>query len=163
MTPIDFKQGMRRLTAGVSLITVDTGTARHGLIATAVTSLCAEPPSLLVCVNQTASIHAHLSDAESFCVNVLSQDQQAIAQRFATPKNRESRFDVGEWMTLDTGAPALVGSQVSFDCKRVGRTSFGTHSVFIGEIVSLTDWQTDCDPLIWHDGQFTALPQMETA
>ena len=155
--PEDFKAGMRRLASGVSLIAVDDGTARHGLIATAVTSLSAEPPSLLVCVNGTASIFPAISEAGSFCVNILSCDQKAIAERFAIPKDRESRFESGSWTTLATGAPALEGSQVSFDCRAAGRTEFGTHTIFFGEVVAVTDWGTEADPLLYHGSAFHGL------
>lgn len=163
MDPNDFKSGMRRLAAGVSLVTCEAGNARHGLIATAVTSLSAEPPSLLICVNASASIHEHLSEARSFCVNVLSRDQQDVAMRFATPRDRETRFEMGEWSALETGAPALRGAQVSFDCRPAQKSSFGTHTIFIGEVVAVTDWGSPSDPLLYHEGKFASLTGAEHA
>ncbi|WP_226624632.1 flavin reductase family protein [Alloyangia pacifica] len=162
MDPNDFKSGMRRLAAGVSLITCECNGVRHGLIATAVTSLSAEPPSLLICVNASASIHEHLSEAESFCVNVLSREQQDVATRFATPKDRETRFEIGDWSELETGAPALRGAQVSFDCRPAQKSVFGTHTIFIGEVVAVTDWGSASDPLLYHDGRFESLTKTES-
>ena len=46
-----FKAGMRKLALGVALITSATPGRRFGLIATAVSSVSASPPTLLVCVN----------------------------------------------------------------------------------------------------------------
>ena len=82
-TPDDFKRGMRQLAAGVNVITVTNGGVRDGLTATAVCSISAEPPHLLVCVNSTAGAHGPIHRAGSFCINVLAQDQEAIAKRFA--------------------------------------------------------------------------------
>ena len=161
MTPTDFKSGMRRLAAGVSLVTVATAEGRHGLIATAVTSLSAEPPSLLICVNASASIHEHLRGAPAFCVNVLSRSQQPVAERFAQPHDRHTRFELGDWTELETGAPALRGAQVSFDCRPAQTVSFGTHTIFIGEVVAVTDWASPADPLLYHEGRFQALPRSE--
>lgn len=166
LDPAQFKAGMRRLAGGVALVTTRRGGAHHGLIATAVTSLSAEPPSLLVCVNETASIHAALTETDAFCVNLLSSGQDTIAARFASPKDRETRFEAGSWSALATGAPALEGAQVSFDCRAAGSARFGTHTVFFGEIVALTDWGTACDPLVYHDGRFRRLddePDREAA
>ncbi|RJE78682.1 flavin reductase family protein [Paracoccus sp. JM45] len=162
MTPLTFPEGMRRLVAGVSLITVSTEQARFGLIATAVTSLSADPPSLLVCVNKDASIHAHLAEVDAFCVNVLSRNQQPIAERFASPVDRDTRFSQGEWTSLTTGAPALIGSQVSFDCRSVKGATHGTHTVFFGNVLQAAAWDDVSDPLLWHAGAFAALPQLET-
>ena len=50
-----FKKGMRHLAASVTLITTRHRELRGGLTATAVCSVSAEPPQILVCVNKTAS------------------------------------------------------------------------------------------------------------
>jgi flavin reductase len=163
MTPITFKEGMRQLASGVSLITVNTEKGRFGLIATAVTSLSAEPPSLLICVNKDASIHAHLAEADAFCVNILSRDQQAIAERFASPVARETRFTQGDWTTLETGAPVLTGSQASFDCRSIKGAIHGTHTIFFGNVVQTAMWNIARNSLLWHGGAFTGLPQMENS
>jgi flavin reductase len=136
---------------------VDHQSNRYGLVATAVTSVSAEPPTLLVCVNGSASIFPVLSAAKNFCVNVLSRDQHAIAARFASPENRESRFEIGRWTTLRSGAPALEGAQVSFDCRISGTAKSGTHTVFFGEVLALDDWGAPLDPLIYHDGSFATV------
>ena len=47
-----FKNGLRKLASGVSLVTTGRGDRRNGLIMTAVNSVSAEPPSLLICINE---------------------------------------------------------------------------------------------------------------
>ena len=49
-----FKNGMRRLASGVSLVTTVLDGQRHGLVATSVCAVSAEPPSLLVRVNRSS-------------------------------------------------------------------------------------------------------------
>lgn len=157
--PDSFTSGMRRLAAGVSLITTTWNGNHYGLIATAVTSVCADPPTLLICVNRTASIHDHLTQSGHFCVNVLSANQADIAMRFATPKNRSTRFEVGTWVPLATGAPALTGACVNFDCKTSHEMTQGTHTVLFGQIEDV--WlQQASDPLTYHDGQFSTLAKI---
>lgn len=87
-----FKSGMRRLAAGVSLITTTFNGEHHGLVATSVCSVSAEPPSLLVCVNQVASSHSAIQQAGFFCVNLLAQDDDELAKRFSDPAARATRF-----------------------------------------------------------------------
>ena len=47
-----FRDAMRQLASGVCVVTLGAGDERKGLTATSVSSLSAEPPTLLVCVNR---------------------------------------------------------------------------------------------------------------
>ena len=135
-----FKRGMRHLAASVTLITTRHRDLRGGLTATAVCSVSAEPPQILVCVNKTASAHDPIGEAGFFCVNILAPDHRKIAERFAGMDGVEGdeRFaDMGDWSTLTTGAPVLKGCPVSFDCKLVTKVAAGTHTIYIGEIVDI--------------------------
>jgi flavin reductase (DIM6/NTAB) family NADH-FMN oxidoreductase RutF len=151
-----FKKGMRHLAASVTLITTRHHELRGGLTATAVCSVSAEPPQLLVCVNKTASAHDPIGEAGFFCVNVLSPQHRKLAERFAGMDGVEGdeRFhDMGEWSSLSTGAPVLKGCPVSFDCRLVTKVAAGTHTVYIGEIVDLTFDHT-APALLYADGMF---------
>ncbi len=106
---------------------------RHGILATAVSSLSFDPPSLLVCINQSASLHAPLGQADRFCVNVLGTANRDVADCFASGASGESRFAVGDWIQVE-GLPVLASAQSSLLCRRVLRQDFGTHSIFIGEL-----------------------------
>jgi flavin reductase (DIM6/NTAB) family NADH-FMN oxidoreductase RutF len=50
-----FKQAMRHLIGGVSVITAGSGEVRTGLTATSAISLSLDPPTMLICVNREAS------------------------------------------------------------------------------------------------------------
>ena len=118
----EFRHGMRRLTAGVSLVTTSSSEEKFGLIATSVSSLAAEPPSLLVCVNRSASSHDAILQAGYFAVNVLREQHDDLCAQFSSPTRRAERFQSGEWQTL-TGAPVLADALVSFDCQLEKRWS----------------------------------------
>jgi hypothetical protein len=53
--PATFKDAMRHLVGGVSVITAGAGEARTGLTVTSAISLSLDPPTMLVCVNRNAS------------------------------------------------------------------------------------------------------------
>ncbi len=156
-TPDDFKRGMRQLAAGVNVITVANAGVREGLTATAVCSISAEPPQLLVCVNSTAGAHGPIHRAGSFCLNVLAHDQEAIARRFAgmDGADREDRFSIGRWSMLSTGAPALDGALANFDCIVVREIEAATHTVFIGRVLGVRT--NEGTPLIYSHGRFTGI------
>jgi flavin reductase (DIM6/NTAB) family NADH-FMN oxidoreductase RutF len=160
-----FKKGMRHLAASVTLITTRHRELRGGLTATAVCSVSAEPPQILVCVNKTASAHDPIGEAGFFCVNILSPDHRKIAERFAGMDDVEGdeRFhDMGEWSTLSTGAPVLKGCPVSFDCRLVTRVAAGTHTIYIGEIVDLV-LCAGATPLLYADGAFVHVDALKKA
>ncbi len=156
-TPDEFRRGMRQLAAGVNIVTVVQGDLREGLTATAVCSISAEPPHLLVCVNASATAHEHMHKAGAFCLNVLARDQEAIAKRFAGMDGaaRIERFDLGTWGQLTTGAPVLEGALANFDCIEVREIEAATHTIFIGRVLAIRT--TSGEPLIYGDGKFTGL------
>ena len=53
----DYRDAMARLAAAVNIITTDGPSGRAGFTATAVCSVTDEPPTLLVCLNRSASAH----------------------------------------------------------------------------------------------------------
>jgi len=156
--PARFKAGMRHLAASVALVTTRHAGQRGGLTATAVCSVSADPPQILACVNKSASAHDPLGEAGIFCVNILAPAHRRIAERFAGMDGIEgdARFEgMGSWSTLVTGAPALAGCPVSFDCRLVARLAAGTHTIYVGEIVELALDPT-ARPLLYADGRFIA-------
>lgn len=154
--PALFKSGMRRLAAGVSIITTVADGTRFGLVATSVCSVSLEPPSLLVCVNHAASSHDAIQKAGFFCVNLLRKDDNDTARRFSSPEYRDIRFEDGRWGTLDTGAPALVDALASFDCEISKVITVSSHTVFIGNVTAVELWSKDVVPLIYFDGRYNA-------
>ena len=159
-TPDDFKRGMRQLAAGVNVITVAVAGVRDGLTATAVCSISAEPPHLLVCVNATAAAHGPIHRAGSFCLNVLAHDQEAIAKRFAgmDGADRAARFDLGQWSTLSTGSPVLDGALANFDCIVVREIEAATHTLFVGRVLGVRTKEAGL-PLIYSSGRFTSITE----
>lgn len=134
-----FKQAMRRLAAGVTIVTTRHGQVRGGLTATAVCSLSIEPPQLLVCVNRSAAAHALIAEGENLCVNLLAHKHHSLAARFAgqTGILGADRFDEGRWGQLKTGAPVLEDALASFDCVVSEKVAASTHTIFIGRVVDV--------------------------
>lgn len=142
-----FRTAMRHIAATVYAVTTGDGGDRYGILATAVSSLSFDPPSLLVCVNRSASLHAPLATAEIFCVNVLGLGNRDVAEHFM---NRSpDRFAVGRWEEIQ-GVPVLATAQSSFVCRRRHCHEFGTHSIFIGELIA-THHRADAAPLVYFD------------
>jgi len=95
----DMLQAMRRLAKSVTIISTSNGTERFAMAATAVDSLSTEPPSLLICVNKTASPHAALATGADFCVNILGVDQTRPGQ--PVQRRDQGRSALRPWQLAD--------------------------------------------------------------
>lgn len=147
-----FRDAMRHVAATVYAVTTGHRDGRFGIIATAVSSLSFDPPSLLVCINRAASLHGPMACADTFCVNVLSPANRDVAECFVRGGRGEERFAVGEWGE-EHGVPVLASAQSSLVCRVADRHDFGTHTIFIGELISARHRQ-NARPLTWYNGRY---------
>ena len=148
----DFKQAMRRVASTVNVITVCVGGEPMGITATAMSSLTMDPPSLLICINRTASLHSPLEDVSHFCVNVLHRSQEDMARMFADRSQQGLRFASGWHLDCDR-PPRLADAQAAILCRRIRHFAYGTHSIFIGEVEEVKA-RDDVDPLVYVDGRY---------
>lgn len=151
-----FKQAMRRLAATVNLICLTDGDTPMGMAATAVCSVSMEPPSLLVCVNKSASLHGPLMAASHFSVNVLHKDQEETARLFSNNSMRDMRFADAGWQRHPLGPPLLANAQVGLVCQRSEMLAFATHTIVIGSVVDVVV-REDVNPLLYLNGAFEAI------
>lgn len=152
-----FRHGMRRLSAGVSLIASELNGERHGLVATSVSSLSAEPPSLLVCVNHSASSHDVMRQAGHFTVNVLAQQHADLCAQFSQSSRRDERFQQGDWQTAGSGAPFLADALVTFDCRIEQVVDWATHAIFIASVIDVRMPEPMAEPMIYFNSTFHKL------
>jgi len=148
-----FKHAMRRLATTVALVTSGQGENWVGMAATAVVSVCADPPTLLVAVNRTASIHPTLHAEKRFCVNLLSDRHRDLVGVFSGKKKGLERFETGQWIAGADGLPVLGDALASLSCRTESTLDVGTHTLFIGRVESVVN-HDEIDPLVWVDGGF---------
>jgi flavin reductase (DIM6/NTAB) family NADH-FMN oxidoreductase RutF len=146
-----FRLAMRRQAATVHVVTALHGGRRQGMTATAVCSLSFDPLSLLVCVNESATIYLALRAADRFCVNVLAAGQGDIATQFGSSALAPRRFSLGTWIDVD-GAPVLAEAQSSIVCRRETLGQVGTHGIIVGHVLSVRT--QDVAPLVYRDGGY---------
>lgn len=133
----DYRDAMARLGAAVSVVTTDGPGGQAGFTASAVCSVTDDPPTLLVCLNRSASVYPVFETNGVLCVNVLAAGQQALSNLFGGKTPMPERFAAARWSLLVTGAPVLEGATVSFDCRVTRRTEVGSHDVLFCEAVAI--------------------------
>lgn len=122
-----------------------------GMTATAVTSLSAQPCSLLGCVNRSARIHALLAMGTPFCVNLLSEGHGELSMAFGGRLPPEERFALGEWEHGETAY--LRDAQVNFACTVDALFDYGTHTIVVGKIAGIRV-PGEFAPLVYGNGGF---------
>jgi len=137
--PADFRLAMARFPGAVTIVTTRAGAERRGITATAVCSVTAEPPSVLVCINRKTGTCAAVAETGRFNVNLLAGDGGEVAMRFAGQGGvtGEDKFAAGNWAEDERGLPILRDSVVSLSCDVTESMEAGSHFVFIGEIAAI--------------------------
>ena len=112
-----FLEGMSRAATTVNVVTTDGPGGRAGVTVSAMSSVSADRPALLVCVHQASPACQAIKRNGRFCVNVLRAEQADISDRFAgRHKEGGDKFAGASWRRLATRAPALDDAHVAIDC-----------------------------------------------
>ena len=149
----EFRKALRHFPAGVTIVTIRTGERTHGLTVSAFASVSAEPPLIMVIIENRHKAYSMLQEPEAvFAVNILGEDQSELSNRFAWVKD-EDRFALGDWSTGVTGAPVLVDALAWLDCRIHARYPAGSHTIYVGEVHASRVPAEEAPPLIyWNRG-----------
>ncbi len=144
-----FLEGMSRAAASVSVVTTAGAAGPEGMTVSSMTSVSADPPTMLVCLRADTPAGNVVRENGVFCINLLRDDQAVLSNVFAglEPTPEGGRFAVGEWVMAEGAAPRLVDALASFQCRLIDCHRSGSHFVVIGEV---TETQVaDGTPLIY--------------
>ena len=148
----DFRNALGMFATGVTIVTARMPDGKLlGLTANSFNSVSLEPPLVLWSLARKASSLQAMCAATHYAINVLTADQQALAEQFA-------RRDIDRWAGVDytlgkSGVPVLAGVAASFECFSRSRYDEGDHIIFVGE-VEHCHHQIDASPLVYHGGKF---------
>ena len=151
--PTEYRLAMRCTVASVAVITVAHEGRIHGMTATAMTSVSADPPTLLVVVNQTTRTHPFIRESRRFAVNVLAEGQEEIARRFAA--GIDNQFEGVSHAMHAAEVPLIAGTAASFVCVAVDAFDVATHTIFIGEVEEAQ--HSSHPPLLYYDARYATL------
>lgn len=149
----EFRRALRGFAATVSIVSARGSQGNAGITVTAVSSVSMEPPSLLVAINESSSMHAAMQEAERFCINVLGTAQVEHSRVFGSRMPMHERFETGDWRLSREDVPYLCEAQANIFCRKAENWHFGTHGLFVGvvERLALGD---GIAPLLYLDGRY---------
>ena len=153
LTPDEFRELIGHFATGVTIVTAVSDGRPFGTTASAVTSLSLEPPMLLICMNKESATGKAVAAAGRFAVNILGEQQVALAERFA--RKGGDKFEGVATTPGESGAPFIDDALATLECRVVEQTTGGTHVVFFGEVES--GQARDGAPLAYYRGRFGTL------
>jgi flavin reductase (DIM6/NTAB) family NADH-FMN oxidoreductase RutF len=155
--PVDaesFRRAMGAVPTSVSIFTiVDRAGVDHGMTVGAFTSLSLNPPLLLACIGDDATLAKVMPEADRFGMSILAVDQEALSRRFA---DRDARgFEGVAHRRGPRGTILIDGTVAQVECRIVARHRGGDHTMIIGEVEHAV--ATDGAPLVHHRGAYARL------
>lgn len=151
----DTMRQLRRL--GAAAVTVVTFTSDQGFRGVTVSAFCVvslAPARVLVCLASQGEALAIIRASGRFAVNVLSDTQEFLAERFAGRAPLVSpRFEGVKHRVSGSGNPILDDCLVWFDCSLQATFDGGDHAIVVGDV-----WEAGrgagAMPLLYFDGSY---------
>ncbi|HEY3275330.1 MAG TPA: flavin reductase [Syntrophorhabdaceae bacterium] len=115
----------------------------NGQIANTVFQITSEPPTVAVSINKENLTHEYIKESGVFSISTLSKEApMTFIGQFGFKTGKDvNKFDNVKFKVGTTGAPIVLENSTGYmECKVIGSTDVGTHTIFIGQI-------TDCETL----------------
>lgn len=119
---------------GVAVVTaLDPGGRPRGLTVSALCSVSARPPLMLVCIDKSANTLPAIKHSRRFALNYLSFDREDVARLFASKD--PDKFDRVAWRPAANGMPWLhEGTLALAEVAVTEEVEAGDHIVVIGRV-----------------------------
>lgn len=148
----EFRDALGCFATGVTIITA-RGPRNEliGITANSFNAVSLDPPLVLFSLDRSAySLKAFLC-SHNFAVNILSADQQELANRFS--KSLVDKWNGCDYVLTDTGCPFLGGALARFECRIHHTYGGGDHVIFVGEVLRF-EHRPEKRPLIFYRGDY---------
>jgi flavin reductase (DIM6/NTAB) family NADH-FMN oxidoreductase RutF len=153
---------MRRLrgmfASGVTVVTTVHEGKLRGVTVSAFSSISLDPPLVLVCLANEAESKEWIAESGIFAVNILSDEQEFLSERFAARAPIvNAHFDGVPYHTAITGSPILADSLAWYDCRVEAAHDGGDHTIFIGRVEAIGFGTEGKQPLVYFANRYVAV------
>ena len=151
-----FWQVLAQRPIGVSIVTAQGSDGPAGFLALSASHVTADPPSMLVSIDDRTSALAAVLHGRHFAVNYLPADARAVADMFGgrTEAKGSDRFSAAEWEALESGAPVFKRAVAVIDCALASTFRYASSTIAVGRVVAARS--AAGAPLMFQRGQFSA-------
>lgn len=148
---VDLRQFSGRFATGVTVVTTcDKAGDYYGLTMNAISCVCLEPPTFLICIDKTANTLAPLMESRVFALNILAQGQTDISNTFAS--KGEDKFAGIKTRAGTLGAPLIEGTLAAAEFRVTEIFAAGDHFIVLGEAHGADI--SDNQPLLYYQGKY---------
>ncbi len=131
--PAELRRCLGSFVTGVTVITVlDDDGKPIGMTANSFNSVSLDPPLIVWSLRTNARTFPVYSKAKRFNVNILSEDQVDVSNRFA--KSGPDRFDGVAITAGIDGLPLIDGCSAYLECRTEATYPGGDHLLFLGRV-----------------------------
>lgn len=151
-----FRDALGLFATGVAVVTAEVEGVKLASTVSSFNAVSLSPPLVLFSLGRKALSFAQWSQAESFAVTVLEQNQTALSSRFA-------KGGTDKWSGIlskpgaAAGVPLLPEFIVSFECSVYARYDGGDHEIIVGRVLDLVVKNLSATPLIFYRGKYRQL------
>ena len=145
-----FKEVLSHFSTGVTIVTAMEEQGPVGFTCQAFTSLSLDPPLVALAPAKSSTSWPRIAEAGSFCVNILSEAQEALCRSFAVSGG--DKFAGVGWRAGTTGAPILAGSLAWVECELGIIHDAGDHELVTGRVLDIG--LGEGRPLLFYRGGF---------
>jgi len=145
-----FREVLGHFATGVTVVTATEDGEPVGFTCQAFTSLSLDPPLVLIAPGKTSTSWPRIAQAGEFCVNILSDHQEALSRDFAVSGG--DKFTGVGWRPGGNGAPILDGALAWIECRFLRAHDAGDHEIVLGLVVDMG--VNKGRPLVFYRGGF---------
>ena len=155
--PLHFRQALGHFASGLTVITSHIDDEPIGFTCQSFYSVSTTPPLVSFSVKRDSFSYPKIRRAGRFAVNILSDEQVAVSNRFA--QQGADKWQAIDWTRSPLGNPVIGGSLHWLDCEVHAEHIAGDHLIVIGKVKALSlEEAISVEPLLYFKGQYYSLP-----
>ncbi len=130
-----FREVLGHFATGVTIVTALEEGEPVGFSCQSFSALSLDPPMVILAPAKSSTSWPRIARAGSFCVNILSEHQEALCRAFSVSGG--DKFEGVEWTSGITGAPLITGSLAVVECTLGAIYEGGDHELVTGNVVMM--------------------------
>lgn len=145
----DYRRLSDLIAAGLAIVSTRQGSHDVAVTVDSYLDLSYDPPTMLVALYGMSRIAEAAEESGHFCLNVLAEDQQHLADRFGTPATPLVGLLSGLEVTRTAdGDAVLAGTLAHFAIRLEQAVDAATHRLLIGPVVEMGQGRLDAGPAV---------------
>lgn len=149
-----FRNALGTFATGITVVTTYTSNNTPvGVTVNSFASVSLDPKLVLFSLKNDSSLNTLFTEAQGFCINVLSHQQEDISNLFASSK--DDKFAHVDWQSGQGLFPQLENCLATFQCQKAQQIAGGDHTIYLGEVKTFT--HQEGTPLLYFNGSYRTL------